>query len=89
MRNLISLIQIYIRIIINVIMQKYLRRVDRNAAKREENRDGNVWRVRRALESKGELGKDVVAAALIQDKVACIREILLFDRYDDFKAILR
>lgn len=89
MRNLISLIQIYIRIIINVIMQKYLRRVDRDAAKREENGDGNVGRVRRALESKGELGEDVVAAALIQDKVACIREILLFDRYDDFKAILR
>lgn len=89
MRNLISLIQIYIGIIINVIMQKYLRRVERDAAKREENGEGSVGRVRRALESKGEVSKDVVAAALMQDKVACIREILLFDRYDDFKAILK
>lgn len=69
-------------------MQKYLRRVNGSAAKREEIKGGSVGRVRRALERRGEVRKEAVVAALMEDKAACIREILLFDRYDDFKAII-
>ena len=69
-------------------MQKYLRRVRREGGKREEATDGPVERVRLGLEGKEEVGKEVMVAALAKDKVACIREILLFDRYEDFKAII-
>lgn len=62
-------------------MQKYLRRVHRGSKKREDGMNGEVERVRLELEIKADIGKEVLSAALEKDQIACIREILLFDRY--------
>lgn len=68
-------------------MEKYLS-VKNRLRKREGQGQSAFTRLRRKLEAQEQISKELLDAAISHSKLPAIREVLLFCRYHELKALL-